>query len=181
MLFPAPPVDWALKTVLKADTHGARRILPIMEAETLIDHGAPVRQFSVMLPNRAGALAALVKLLRTSAIEVIGLSVQDSRDATVARLVVSDPDTTEQLFMEKGIPHTSCELVVIAMRESGPGLLQCLDTLMIAETNIDFAYALMPGPKGHSMLAMHVEDYEFAIAILHQSGFKLLYQEDLSR
>jgi hypothetical protein len=174
-------VDWALKTDSKTDSHRARRILPIMEAETLIDHGAPVRQFSVMLPNRAGALAALVKLLRASAIEVIGLSVQDSRDATVARLVVSDPDTTEQLFMEKGIPHTSCELVVIAMRESGPGLLQCLDTLMIAETNIDFAYALMPGPKGHSMLAMHVEDYEFAIAILHQSGFKLLYQEDLSR
>ena len=152
-----------------------------MESDTLIDHGQPVRQFSVMLPNRVGALAAMVKLLRTNAIEVIGLSVQDSRDATVARLVVSDPETTEQLFIEKGIPHATCELVVVALRESGPGLLQCLDTLMIAETNIDFAYALMPSPEGYSMLAMHVEDYEFAIAILHQSGFKLMYQEDLSR
>jgi hypothetical protein len=152
-----------------------------MDSDTIIDHGAPVRQFSILLPNRVGALAALVKLLRSSAIEVIGLSVQDSRDATVARIVVSDPESTEQLFMEKGIPHTECELVVVAMRESGPGLLQCLDTLMIAETNIDFAYALMPCPEGHSMLAMHVEDYEFAVAILHQSGFKLMYQKDLSR
>lgn len=152
-----------------------------MESETIIDHGEPVRQFSVMLPNRAGALAAMVKLLRSLAIEVIGLSVQDSRDATVARLVVSDPEAAEHLFMEKGIAYTSCELVVIAMRESGPGLLQCLDTLMIAETNIDFAYALMPSPEGRSMLAMHVEDYEFAVAILHQSGFRLMYQEDLSR
>ena len=152
-----------------------------METETIINHGTPVSQFSVLLPNRAGALAALVKLLRATTIEVIGLSVQDSRDATVARLVVSDPEAAEQLFMEKGIAHASCELVVVALRESGPGLLQCLDTLMIAETNIDFAYALMPSPKGHSMIAMHVEDYEFAIAILHQSGFKLMYQEDLSR
>jgi len=152
-----------------------------METQTIIDHGAPVRQFSVMLPNRAGALAALVKLLRMSAIEVIGLSVQDSRDATVARLVLSDPDTAERLFMEKGIPYTNCELIVIAMRESGPGLLQCLDILMVAETNLDFAYALMPGPEGHAMLAMHVEDYEFAISVLHNSGFKLMYQEDLSR
>lgn len=152
-----------------------------MASEILVDHGAPVRQFSVMLPNRVGALAAMVKLLRASAIEVIGLSVQDSRDATVARLVVSDPETAEHLFMEKGIPHASCELVVVSLRESGPGLLQCLDTLMIAETNIDFAYALMPSPGGHSMLALHVEDYEFAVAILHQSGFKLMYQEDLSR
>lgn len=152
-----------------------------MESETIIDHGEPVKQFSVMLPNRVGALAAMVKLLRASGIEVIGLSVQDSRDATVARIVVSDPSATEHLFMEKGIPHTHCELIVIALRESGPGLLQCLDTLMIAETNIDFAYALMPCIDGNSLLAMHVEDYEFAVAILHQSGFKLMYQDDLSR
>ena len=150
-------------------------------SDTLIDHGSPVRQFSVMLPNRAGALAAMVKLLRASGIEVIGLSVQDSRDATIARLVVSDPETTAQIFMEKGIPHASCDLVVVALREAGPGLLQCLDTLMIAETNVDFAYSLMPSPDGHALLAMHVEDYEFALAILHQSGFKLLYQDDLSR
>ncbi len=152
-----------------------------MESETLIDHGEPVRQFAVLLSNRAGALAAMVKLLRANSVEVIGLSVQDSRDATVVRLVVSDPDTTEHLFMEKGIPHTTSELVVIAMREAGPNLLQCLDSLMIAETNVDFAYALLPSPGQQAMLAMHVEDYEFAVAVLHQSGFKLMYQEDLSR
>jgi len=152
-----------------------------MESDILIDHGAPVRQFSVMLPNRAGTLAAMVKLLRASGIEVIGLSMQDSRDATVARLVVSDPETTARLFTEKGIAHATCELIVVALRESGPGLLQCLETLMIAETNVDFAYSLLPCPKGHPMLAMHVEDYEFAVAILHQSGFKLMYQNDLSR
>lgn len=152
-----------------------------METGILIDHGEPVRQFAVMLPNRVGALASLVKLLRAADIEVVGLSVQDSRDATVARLVVTDPDGAERLFMEKGIPHTLCELVVVALREAGPGLPQCLDTLMIAETNIDFAYALMPSPGGQTLLAMHVEDYEFAVAILHQSGFKLVYQADLSR
>lgn len=152
-----------------------------MATETLIDHGSPVRQFSVMLPNRVGALAALVKLLRTEHIEVIGLSVQDSRDATLARLIVSDPETTAQIFMEKGIPHTTCLVIVVALREAGPGLLQCLDSLMIAETNIDFAYALLPSPRGVARIAMHVEDYEFAVAILHQSGFKLLYQDDLSR
>jgi len=143
--------------------------------------GSPVRQFSILLPNRAGALASLVKLLRVSHIEVIGLSVQDSRDATVARIVVSDPEATEQIFIEKGIPFAASELIVIALRESGPGLLQCLDMLMVAETNIDFAYALMPGRHGESLLAMHVEDHEFASDVLHNGGFKLVCQEDLSR
>ncbi len=143
--------------------------------------GSPVRQFSILLPNRVGALASLLKLLRTAGIEVLGLSVQDSRDATVARMVVSDPETTEQRFMEKGIPFATCDLVVVALRESGPGLLHCLDALMVAETNMDFAYALLPGRHGESLLAMHLEDHEFAADVLHNAGFKLVYQEDLSR
>jgi hypothetical protein len=143
--------------------------------------GTPVKQFSVLLPNRAGALAALVKLLRSQAIEVVGISVQDSRDATVARLVVTDPDSTEHIFFEKGIPHTSCELIVLSLKESGPELLPVLDTLMVAETNIDFAYSLMPSQSGHSLLALHVEDYDFATDILNKAGFKVVYQEDLSR
>jgi hypothetical protein len=151
-----------------------------MPAKTIAP-GNPVKQFSVLLPNRAGALASLVKLLRAAAIEVVGISVQDSRDATIARLVVTDPDTAEQIFVEKGIPHTTCELVVISLRESGPELLPVLDTLMVAETNIDFAYALMPSPHGHTLLALHVEDYDFAIGVLNNAGFKLVCQEELSR
>lgn len=143
--------------------------------------GTPVRQFAILLQNRAGALASLLKLLRVAQIDVVGLSVQDSRDATVARIVVSDPDTAEQRFMEKGIPFAICDLIVIALRESGPGLLHCLDVLMVAETNIDFAYALLPGHHGESLLAMHLEDHEFAAGVLHNAGFKLIYQEDLSR
>jgi hypothetical protein len=152
-----------------------------MEASVLLERGSPVRQFAVMLPNRAGALAALVKLLRGAAIEVLGLSVQDSRDATIARLILSDPDTAEHIFIEKGIPHTTCEVIVVGLRECGPGLLQCLDHLMGAETNIDFAYSLMPGPNTLALLALHVEDYDFAISVLHNSGFKIMFQEDLSR
>lgn len=151
-----------------------------MDPDT-IEGAEPVTQFSILLQNRAGALAALVKLLRGAAIEVVGISVQDSRDATVARLVVTDPEAAAHIFMEKGIPHTRCELVVIAMTESGPGLLQVLDSLMVAETNIDFAFALLPAVRNQSMLAMHVEDYEFAVSVLNQAGFKLVYQTDLSR
>lgn len=146
-----------------------------------ISHGPPVTQFSVMLQNRVGALAALVKMLRGTAIEVLGLSVQDARDATIARIVVSDPETTEQLFLEKGIPHTVCELLVVELKEAGPNLLQCLDHLMGAETNIDFCYPLLSVYQGYSLLAMHVDDLEFAASILNSAGFTLIWQDTLSR
>jgi hypothetical protein len=155
--------------------------MPIDDEIATSTNGPAVRQFSVMLQNRAGALAALLKLLRTSHIEVVGLSVQDARDATIARLVVSDPEQTQHLFLEKGIPHTSCDLLVVELKDSSTNLLQCLDHLMAAETNVDFCYPLLPCHRGTAMLAMHVEDLEFAYSILNTAGFTMIWQTDLSR
>lgn len=111
----------------------------------------------------------------------MGLSVQDSRDATVARLVLSDPEAAEALFIEKGIPHTICELVVVAFRELGEELVPCLDTLRTAEVNIDFAYGLLVHPQGRTVMAFHLDDGDFASHVLRSAGFKVLFQKDLSR
>jgi len=143
--------------------------------------GTPPMQFSVMLKNRAGALSSLVRLLRASKIEVIGLSVQDSRDATVARLVLSDPDAAIEIFQEKGISHTTSDLVVVALRESGLDLARVLDLLRSAETNLDFAYSLMSHPHGTSLMAMHLEDTYFGASVLTKAGFRIFYAEDLIR
>lgn len=143
--------------------------------------GSTPIQFSVMLKNRAGALSSLVRLLRSSKIEVIGLSVQDARDATVARLVVSDPESTIHIFQEKGIPHTTSELVVVGLKESALDLSRVLDLLRSAETNLDFAYSLMPHPRGSSLMAMHLEDAHFGASVLSKAGFKIYYAEDLIR
>lgn len=152
----------------------------VIKGETL-PSGDPVRQFSVLFANRAGALVSLTNLLKREHIEVLGLSVQDSRDATVARLVLSDPDAAEALFIEKGIPHTVCELVVVGFREMGEELIKCLDTLRCAEVNIDFAYGLLPHPRGRTLMAFHLDDGDFAANVLHSAGFKVLNQQELSR
>ncbi|MBK1831063.1 acetolactate synthase [Verrucomicrobiaceae bacterium R5-34] len=144
-------------------------------------NGTPPIQFSVMLKNRAGALSSLVRLLRGDHIEVIGLSVQDSRDACVVRLVLSDPDNAMRIFMEKGIPHTTSEIAVIGLTETGGGLARALDTLRAAETNVDFAYSLMSHPEGKSLMALHLEDTHFGMSVLHNAGFKVYYEEDLVR
>ena len=151
-----------------------------VKGETL-PAGDPVRQFSVLFANRAGALVSLTNLLKRAHIEVLGLSVQDSRDAAVTRLVVSDPDNTMRIFMEKGIPHTTSELCVIALTEASNGLASALDALRAAETNVDFAYSLMSHPEGKSLVAMHLEDTQFGISVLHNAGFKIIYEEDLIR
>ncbi len=143
--------------------------------------GRLVTQFAVMLQNRAGAFEALLSLLNQSHIELLGISVQDSRDATVARIVVSDPETAAQIFMEKGIPYTDCQLIVIAFRHPDVELKRLLEVCRFAETNIDFAYALLPHPEGKTLMAFHLEDSEFGAGMLRQSGFQVVCQTELSR
>jgi len=140
-----------------------------------------VRQFSVMLPNRVGAFCSLARMLDSRKIGVVGLSVQDSSDATIARLVLSDPDSAEELFMEQGIAYTLSELVVIRLRESGTDLKKCLSTLHEAETNLDYAFSLTVQHQGHSLLALHLEDPEFGASMLNQAGFTVVYENELLR
>ena len=143
--------------------------------------GEPVVQFSVFLQNRAGSLESLIRLLHHSRVEMLGFSMQDSSDATVARIVTSDPELTQQIFIEKGIAHTTSQMVVVALRHAVEEMQKCLRELHLAETNIDFGYTLLPHPEGQTMVALHVEDVEFAQTVLHNAGLKIVTQEDLTR
>jgi len=152
-----------------------------LDPEAATIEGSPVRQFAVFLPNRPGAFVAILDLLRSSHVVVLGLSVQDSVDNTVVRLVVSDPSTVETLFIEKGIPFNSMDVLVVALREGPEQMPSCLRTLLKAETNIHFIYPLLTQPEGFSALVLCVEDNDFGHSMLSKAGFKVLRQEDLSR
>ena len=151
-----------------------------METDSALG-GQPVRQFSVFLHNRAGTLLGLVKLLNDAQVQVLALSVQDSVDVTVVRLLVSDPETVDTLFMERGIPFGGCKVVVVELDFGANDLSKCLSTLLTAETNIHFVYSLLSRPDGKAALALHLEDSEFGMSVLLSNGFRLLSQSDLSR
>ncbi len=153
---------------------------PDLPAAAILE-GSPVRQFAVFLPNRPGAFVAVLDLLRTSQVVVLGLSVQDSIDGTVVRLVVSDPFTVETVFIERGIPFNCMDVLVVDLRRGAEQMPDCLRALLQGETNIHFIYPLLTQPDGCSALVLGVEDHDFGLEVLARSGFKVLRQEDLSR
>jgi len=128
-----------------------------------------------------GAFLSIVRLLNDNQVVVLGLSIQESTDTTIVRLLVSDPDTVLALFMERGIPFSTTDIIVVELRRGAEGLADCLQALQDAETNINFAYPILSQPNDLSALALSVEDAEFGGKVLHEAGFKILYQEDLSR
>src|SRR5207253_10838275 len=139
------------------------------------------RQFSVFLPNKVGALLEIVKLLNTHNTHVVALSVSESTDSAIARLMVSDPQRVEELFREYDVPFGVCEAVVVEMREVATQLPELFAALLMAEVNVHFTYPLLTRPHGLAALALHVADSECASSVPIGQGFKILSQADISR
>src|SRR2546423_9085286 len=143
--------------------------------------GPLVKQFSVFLPNKVGAMLDIVKLINAHESHVVALSVSESTDSAIARIVVSDPDQVQDLFKENNIAFGVCEVVVVELREVATQLVKLLAALFMAEVNVHFTYPLLTRPRGLAALALHVDDNECASSVLLGAGFKLLSQNEISR
>jgi hypothetical protein len=143
--------------------------------------GPPVVQFSIFLQNKVGALLDIVKMLSEHSVHVLAVSVQDSADAAIVRVVVSDPDRVRELFTMQEVAFSTCDLVVVELKEGASGLTKMLTALLMAEVNIHGSYPLLTRPHGSPALAIHLEDEECACAVLRSHGFRVLTQSDISR
>lgn len=141
----------------------------------------PVQQLSVFLDNRVGTFLSLVKLLKENHIELLGVSLLEATEITLLRMVLSDPESAQTVFMERGIPHTDALLVVVELRDTSHDLSHALSVLLAAEINIRFSYPLLTRPSDYPLLALHVDDVEIGSEALSNAGFKVLSQGELSR
>ena len=140
-----------------------------------------VRQFSVFLENKVGALLNLTRTLSDSNVHVCGISVVDTADASVVRIVVDDPERCHEALGKAGIPVNGSNLVVVEMPRGPEKLDTVLRSLVAAEVNIQYTYSLMVRPHDKALLALHCEDPEFARDVLMKAGYRVLSQKDISR
>lgn len=154
--------------------------LDLPQTTSKID-GPLVRQFSVFLANKVGAMLDIVKLLNSHQVDVLALSISESTDSAIARIVVSDPDRVEALFREHAVPFGLCKMIVVEMTEVSGQLSKLLAALLMAEVNVHFTYPLLTRPRGFAAIALHVDDSDCASSVLLGEGFKTLSQSDISR
>jgi hypothetical protein len=139
-----------------------------------------VRQFNVFLENKMGALLNLVRRFESTDIRIISLTIVDSADCAIVRLVLSDPERALEIFQQGNLPVTESDLLVVQLPEASQPLLQICKALLAAELNIHYAYPLLIGPQGKAALALHVDDHESAVATLANHGFVIFTEGDLS-
>jgi hypothetical protein len=143
--------------------------------------GPTVKQFSIFLLNKVGALLEVVKLLNEADVHVLALNSQDSTDSAIVRLIASDPDMVESIFELHEIPFSVSDVLVVEMKEVAVDLRRMLSSLLMAEVNIQVCYPILVRPHGRSALALHLDDHECGWSVLTGEGFRILNQNDLSR
>src|SRR5437764_8982139 len=129
-----------------------------------------VRQFNVFLENRLGALLNVVRRFETTDIRIVSLTVVDSADCAIIRMVLSDPERALEIFQQAKLPVTESDLLVVHLPD-GPGSIPSIcKALLAAEINIDYAYTLLVGTSGQPAFALHVDTHETAVNILLRQG-----------
>jgi len=138
-----------------------------------------VRQFNVFVENRVGNLLSVVRRFESTDIRIVALTVVDSADCAIIRMVLSEPERAREIFDFARLPVTESDLLVVELPDGNQPLVTICKALLGAEISIHYAYPLMIGPHGRSALALHVEDHETAAATLNRLGFNLFTEKDL--
>jgi len=154
--------------------------MPTQKTSKNLD-GAAVCHFSVLIENKVGALLKVVKLLNENGVDVLTMSMLDSAESGIMRIIVSDPDRVKRLFDQEEIAYILSKVLLVELPQSSSDLAKILASLLIAEVSVLFAYPLLIRPRGKSILALHTDDMECASSVLMSHRFQLLNQSDISR
>jgi hypothetical protein len=140
-----------------------------------------VRQFNIFLANRMGAMLDLVRRFETAKVRIVSLTVLETADCAIIRLVPSDYERGYELLKQARLPFAESDLLVVKLPDNDQPLLTITKALMAGEININYAYPLLigVGPAGNTALALHVDDFEGGAATLQNQGFTLFTETDL--
>lgn len=152
--------------------------LPVSE-QTTFGYEAPSNtQFSVFLDNKVGKLLELVETFDGQALRLVALSVIDSKDHAVVRLVTSRAELARRLLTRKKFAFSETDILVVELAREQSLAKLCL-SLLSAELNIHYAYPLMVRPHGAATIALSCDDLILAGQILLRKRFILLGENDL--
>ena len=139
-----------------------------------------VRQFNVFVENRVGNLLAVVRRFESTDIRIVAITVVDSADCAIIRIVLSEPERAREIFDFAGLPVTESDLLVVELPKGNQPLVQICKALLGAEISIHYAYPLLVHPRNRSAVAMHIDNVEQASVTLHNMGFEVLCEADLA-
>jgi hypothetical protein len=138
-----------------------------------------VEQISIFLENKSGRLAEVTRLLGEGGINIRALTLADTTDFGILRLIVNDNVKALKLLKKEGFTVGKTEVVAIEVPDRPGGLAEILERLGEAGVNVEYMYAFVEKSGDDAVVIFRFDDPEQAVSLLQESGVKIIPEDKL--
>ena len=137
-----------------------------------------IKQFSVFVENKQGKMAELTRLLADAGIDLRTLSLADTRDFGILRIIVNQPEKAEALLLENGWTFKVTSVIGIKVPDCPGGVATVLEALNDANVNVEYMYAFVNRTPGRADTVVCVDDEQAALSALRSKNIEILTAEE---
>jgi hypothetical protein len=138
-----------------------------------------VKQISVFLENKSGRLARVTEILEENSINIRALSIADTTDFGILRLIVNNPDKAKDILKENDFTVSATEVIAVQVDDKPGGLGKVLKYLDDSGVNIEYLYAFIEKNASDALVVFRVEQIDEAIKVLGEKGITILKGKDV--
>ena len=139
-----------------------------------------VRQISVFMENKVGPLAEITTLLAQHQINMRALSVAETQDFGILRIIVEEPEKAEQVLKDNQIIFRESSVLAVLMEDRPGSMAAVVDLLAQAGIPVEYAYAFITRQADNACLILKVREDEAAEALLEKEGVRSLSEQELN-
>ncbi len=138
-----------------------------------------IKQISVFLENKKGRLLAVTRLLAENKINLRALSVADTTDFGILRMIVNDTSRAYEILKNAGFTLKITEVIGVDTTDEPGALNEVLEVLEKGSINIEYIYAFCTAQSGHALNVIRVDKMDAVNDILEQNGIKTLAPDEI--
>ena len=140
-----------------------------------------IKQLTVFVQNKRGTVASVTDILSKNNINLRALSIAETQDIGILRMIVNDEQAAEQVLADQGYLIKAIDVVGVKIGDQPGKLTAALDVLDKAGINVEYLYAFMARTEKHAYVVLRVEDNAVAEEALITAGFKLISEADIRK
>ena len=139
-----------------------------------------IQQLTVFLENKQGKLAQVTRLLAENGIDLRALSIADTAEFGILRLIVSDIEKAKEILVSDGTLVQITEVVGVRLSDRPGELAEVLSALDCAGINVEYLYAFLMRTENSAYVVLRVAENDEAEQILQKAGFQLINEKDIA-
>ena len=140
-----------------------------------------IKQITVFIENKKGTVVGVTEALSKNNINLRALSIAETQDFGILRLIVNDEKAAEQVLEENGYLIKTIDVVGVKIGDEPGKLTAALNVLDKANINVEYLYAFMARTEKHAYVVLRVEDNAVAEQILTNAGFHMITEADVQK